>query len=119
MTITLTSEEAQQVHDALLNFENDISDAMFAALTTLRARLAQPEPEPVAWIKKDRSSIEVSIMSAEYMRNEGFEPLYTAPSQREWQGLTHEEKMEILTRSITAPSRIEVAEALLKEKNSG
>jgi len=89
------------------------------AAEALRAALAQPEPEPVAWIKKDRSSIEVSIMSAEYMRNEGFEPLYTAPSQREWQGLTHEEKMEILTRSITAPSRIEVAEALLKEKNSG
>jgi hypothetical protein len=42
------------------------------------------------------------------------------PSQkREWVGLTHEEKMDILTRSITAPSRIEVAEALLKEKNSG
>jgi hypothetical protein len=49
MTITLTREEAQQVHDALLNFEGDISDAMFDALTTLRARLAQPEPEPVAW----------------------------------------------------------------------
>jgi hypothetical protein len=43
----------------------------------------------------------------------------TAPPQREWVGLTHEEKMEILTRSITAPSRIEVAEAFLKEKNSG
>ena len=36
-------ELMQQAHDALLNFENDISDAMFAALTTLRARLAQPE----------------------------------------------------------------------------
>jgi hypothetical protein len=51
--ITLTREEAQQIHDALLNFENDISDAMFAALTTLRARLAQPEPEPVAWRNKN------------------------------------------------------------------
>lgn len=38
--ITLTREEAQQVHDALLNFKGDISDEMFAALTTLRARLA-------------------------------------------------------------------------------
>jgi hypothetical protein len=45
MTITLTREEAQQVHDALLYFEGDISDVMFAALTTLRARLAQPERE--------------------------------------------------------------------------
>ena len=51
MTITLTREEAQQVHDALLNFEGDISDAMFDALTTLRARLAQPEPEPELEVK--------------------------------------------------------------------
>ena len=34
---------------------------------------------PVAWIKKDRSSVEVSIMSSEYMVNLGFEPLYTHP----------------------------------------
>jgi len=42
-----------------------------------------------------------------------------AQSEKEWVGLTHEEKMDILTRSINAPSRIEVAEALLKEKNNG
>lgn len=35
--------------------------------------------QPVAWIKKDRSSIEVSIMSSEYMVNLGFEPLYARP----------------------------------------
>jgi hypothetical protein len=39
--------------------------------------------------------------------------------KKEWVGLTDEEKMEILTRNITAPSRIDVAEALLKEKNNG
>lgn len=38
-----------------------------------------PDVQPVAWIKKDRSSIEVSIMSSEYMVNLGFEPLYTHP----------------------------------------
>ena len=32
--------------------------------------------QPVAWKKKDGSSIEVSIMSAEYMEAEGFVPLY-------------------------------------------
>lgn len=75
----------------------------------------QPEPKPVAWIKKDRSSIEVSIMSAEYMRNEGFEPLYTAPPQREWQGLTAKDLAEI------PPSCYEGAiwaDARLKEKNA-
>jgi hypothetical protein len=118
MTITLTREEAQQVHDALLNFEGDISDAMFDALTTLRARLAQPEPEPVAWFsKRPDNTLAIKIVGKP---TEGdWEPLYTAPPQREWQSLTHEEKMEILTRSITAPSRIDVAEAMLKEKNNG
>lgn len=36
---------------------------------------------------------------------------------KEWVGLTNEEHMEILTRDLTAPSRIAVAEAILKEKN--
>jgi hypothetical protein len=80
--------------------------------------------EPVAWIKKDRSSIEVSIMSAEYMRNEGFEPLYTAPPQRNWQGLTDEEAGEIWAGIVSnAPSGerlrdfARAIEAKLKEKN--
>jgi hypothetical protein len=45
-------ELMQQAHDALLNFEGDISDAMFSALTTLRARLAQPEPTKL-WLWKN------------------------------------------------------------------
>ena len=122
--ITLTREEAQQVLDALEkismgghpDWANDVTPI-------LRARLAQPEPKPVAWIKKDRSSIEVSIMSAEYMRNEGFEPLYTAPPQREWHGLTDEEIMEMLDYGQYgrvpeyARNFVDAIEAKLKEKN--
>ncbi len=88
--ITLTREEAQELLNAL-TYVGDAKDIYSDTIAMLRARLAQPEPEPAAWIKKDRSSIEVSIMSAEYMRNKGFEPLYTALLQREWQGLTDEE----------------------------
>ncbi len=100
MTITLTREEAQQVLEALEAEHSAIygTSQTVKATELLRARLAQPEPEPWAGVDFD---------------------VKTTPPQREWQGLTHEEKMEILTRSITAPSRIEVAEALLKEKNSG
>jgi hypothetical protein len=43
--------------------------------------------QPVAWIKKDRSSIEVSIMSSEYMVNLGFEPLYARPPAADVQEL--------------------------------
>jgi hypothetical protein len=85
----------------------------------------QPESEPVAWIKKDRSSIEVSIMSAEYMRNEGFEPLYTAPPQREWQGLTYKERNDCLVEADPCEALLDheahelmrTVEAKLKEKN--
>jgi hypothetical protein len=148
MTITLTREEAQRVLDALEGSidaqEWEINDHITkygewyrpkrveymkqqlantnSTIETLRARLSAPEPEPVAWLKKDRSSIEVSIMSAEYMKNAGFEPLYTAPPQREWQGLTEAERLDILDAELTAQTTehfalAQATEAKLKEKN--
>jgi hypothetical protein len=127
MTITLTREEAQQVLDALEEAQSytscetwspSMTEVLRKQEETLRARLAQPEPEPVAWFsKRPDNTLAIKIVGKP---TEGdWEPLYTAPPHREWQSLTHEEKMEILTRSITAPSRIDVAEAMLKEKNNG
>jgi hypothetical protein len=54
MTITLTREEAQQVLDALMHqmWSRRPLDATEKAIETLRARLAQPEPEPVAKMKE-------------------------------------------------------------------
>jgi hypothetical protein len=58
------------------------------------------------------------------MRNEGFEPLYTAPPQREWQGLTDEEIMEMLDYGQYgnvpqyARNFVDAIEAKLKEKNT-
>ena len=92
----------------------------FKITKALRDRLAQPEPEPVAWIAKDRSSIEVSIMSAEYMMAQGFEPLYTAPPKREWVGLTETERNEILfnVEDDGEPWPVmRAVEAKLKQKN--
>ena len=85
------------------------------AIQALRDRLAQPEPEPVAWIAKDRSSIEVSIMSAEYMMAQGFEPLYTAPPKREWVGLTDDDL--VMCESEEDVKFVRAIEAKLKEKN--
>ena len=57
MTITLTREEAQQVFDALEIVQSDVKttsnayEAQRQAIETLRTRLAQPEPEPVAWVE--------------------------------------------------------------------
>ncbi len=129
MTITLTREEAQQVLEALEAEHSAIygTSQTVKATELLRTRLAQSEPEPVAWMfPDDLEQFETSETFAEaysiarlsVTKGETV-PLYTAPPHREWQSLTHEEKMEILTRSITAPSRIDVAEAMLKEKNNG
>jgi len=128
-------ELMQQAYDALLNFEGDISDAMFAALTTLRARLAHPEPEPVAWAVVDGDKIEhVSYTRADseswlrYVATRKLVSLYTAPPQREWQSLTDEEKSEIYNRNYNLYAHDmhigdffliqQAIEAKLREKNT-
>ena len=66
------------------------------------ARLAQPEPEPVM------------LLDAPLLLNG--QPLYTAPPQREWQGLTDEEIHIIIRDSPLSIFR--AIEAKLKEKNT-
>jgi hypothetical protein len=56
MTITLTREEAQLVLDALEYPGSSWFDARKPAAELLRARLAQPEPEPVAWRNKNNKN---------------------------------------------------------------
>ena len=109
MTITLTREEAQQVLEALAELNRlsigkdaiclpaEIDDAM----EILEARLAQPEPEPVAWedvlgaigrgwAYPENAHKTMDVELAVAIAKE-FQELYTAPPQREWQGLTDEE----------------------------
>jgi hypothetical protein len=122
MTITLTREEAQQMLKVLEYPGPSWPESRTELAVALRYKLSAPEPEPVAWMHRQGNYTEPHFRQLdddEIKRGWTEEPLYTAPPQREWQGLTHEEKMEILTRSITAPSRIDVAEAMLKEKNNG
>ena len=120
MTITLTREEAQQVLDVLndvryrIEFgQMNLSDDTDAAIETLRARIAQPEPEPVAWMMLENKLV----------------PIHTAPPQREWQGLTHEEIAEesgaakaqnhmVLTLAEGFFCGARWAEAKLKERNT-
>lgn len=52
----------------------------------------QPEPEPVAWMTVtmgEVTSMQPHMIAAEMF--DGTHQLYTAPPQREWQGLTDEE----------------------------
>jgi hypothetical protein len=112
MIITLTREEAQQVLDALQCVTPDWQKAV----ETLRTRLAQPEPEPVAWGVLNTRPTErqtlMMVMTDQPPPSDFVVPLYLAPPQREWQGLTDEEAAELCHAPIA------VIEAKLKEKNA-
>jgi len=120
-------ELMQQALDAL---EKHIFE--YETIEALRARLAQPEPEPVAWVWVVNSG------AGYYTKGVGFDktdipfakhtPLYTAPPQREWQGLTDEEIREFEIwlddeeekHGWNPPADIvKHIEAKLKEKNNG
>jgi hypothetical protein len=146
--ITLTREEAHQLLVALQELnrlsigENaiclpaEIDDAM----EVLEARIAQPEHwsdcavhsepaypagkcdcglVPVAWA--DKHDIEREghdfYVNRQQPAKDGV-PLYTAPPQREWQGLTDEEIKDILDCGRPNLVNIKKAEQKLKEKNT-
>ena len=108
MTITLTREEAKQVLDVLndvryrIEFgQMNLSDDTDAAIETLRARLAQPE-----WGEDYRAMyLKVRDELAELQ-------------QREWQGLTDEERYLGDARSEEEIEYAKAIEAKLKEKNT-
>ena len=142
-------ELMQDALDALNNFDKGNHGMRWQVplINALRARLAQPEPaecdggqcgiggyckqcpktqpeqEPVAWADKvdiDRDGHDLWV-SRQKPAKDGV-PLYTAPPQREWVGLTDEEIREGNKDSWVTRQAWESAawwaEAKLKEKNT-
>ena len=70
-------------------------------METLRARLAQPEPEPL-WIRNEKGKLELH-----------------APPKKEWVGLTDKTKLFFIKNCVnwTTIDLIEAVEIELKEKN--
>ena len=133
--ITLTREEAQQVLDALIwtTGSEDFSETgkarvgaikvLFPAIETLRTRLSAPEPEPVAWVYPDGlEALKNGKCWTAYgtHQNEMMSPLYTAPPQREWRGLTDEEILNLMdgTWPKTTFAFARSIEQALREKNT-
>jgi hypothetical protein len=95
----------------------------------IRARLAQPEQEPVAWgVPNTRPTEKAQFMMLLHSPDgcqypEQLVPLYTAPPQREWQGLTDDEIKEIVGPWGSLPidgytrKLFDQIEAKLKDKN--
>jgi hypothetical protein len=84
---------------------------------------AQPEQEPVAWMYEFYADRGYPGLAFEPQRSADNVPLYTAPSQREWQGLTDEEITGMTENGsqLMQDYAIKVAraiEAKLKEKNT-
>ena len=81
-----------------------------------------PEPEPVAWFcKLPDNKISIKIVGKPTEGN--WQPLYTAPPQREWQGLTDNEYELMAEKRVTNYffNTLDYAhdiEAKLKEKNT-
>ena len=93
------------------------------AITALRTALAQTQ-EPVAWgvFEGNLHDMFFSPSEAQEMADlkgthAEVRPLYTTPPQREFVGLTYEEKREIRYSHMTSAEFIEVIEAKLKQKN--
>ena len=74
--------------------------------------LAQPEQEPVAWISEN-----AGLYHGKPDKSLNPLPLYLAPPQRTWVGLTDDERQDI---ALEVPiDAVSITEAKLKEKNNG
>ena len=82
----------------------------------VRAALTQPEPEPVATVYDayDATGIDWHCKNAPATGTK----LYTTPPQRQWQGLTDEERYLNEARSAEEIEYTRAIEAKLKEKNA-
>jgi|LakMenEpi03Aug12_release.lakeMendotaPanAssembly.Ray.scaffolds.fasta_scaffold02114_52 hypothetical protein len=140
MTITLTREEAQQVLDAIAaakgyiyhNVLGDKENQYDKAIETLRARLSAPESEPYGYIARRNWKMPVFIEADNVEAtglpydNADYEPVFKAPPQREWQGLTDAEMFDCLAQTDGEAKRLplgfkwfaEAIEAKLKQKNA-
>ena len=95
--MTSDRELMQMALDALLNAQEFVSDAFGMdepygeEIEALRDRLAQPEQEPVAWMYVNDDGDCEQIEYGKPFDDPSVTPLYPAPLQREFIGLTTEE----------------------------
>ena len=93
----------------------------------LKAQLAKPEQEPVAWMVLTLDNKKLMLFGEEkppiFDAPVKLIPLYTAPPRKEWVGLTDEEISEVLGSDIYQEQSgelkfIRAIEAKLREKNA-
>jgi len=89
------------------------------AITALKARLAQPEQEPVAWLCSPDENGLFGLPLSDKGCKDCF-PVYRHPPHRTWVGLTDEELNQICNSLDYYGDRglVQLIEAKLKEKNT-
>jgi hypothetical protein len=77
-----------------------------------------PHGEPVAWANSfDLQNFDMKVRTGPDLHHTV--PLYTAPTKREWVGLTDDDYEELLRTREWGVYLIEAVENKLKEKNHG
>ena len=122
----MTDKEVMQMAlDALNNFDkgNHGMRWQVPVIKALRARLAQPEPEPVAYIDVETRNLswaKLTRWETPTVVKMDKVPLYTAPPKKEWVGLTDDEIYEAVenSNSVLVKDMARSIEAMLKEKNA-
>ncbi len=122
-------EAAQQALEAL-ETKGEHHPRVYRAIEALRAALAQPEQEPVAWMLTDldgKPMMEcedepfVKMHPSLVGPDTDWRPLYTHPPRREWRSLTEEEIVKFADEVSGEEHSVEdfarAIEAALKEKN--
>jgi hypothetical protein len=88
-------------------------------IEAIRTRLAQPEPEPVAYWRHSSSVKEGWNEFSEARAFDDDTPLYAAPPKKEWVNLTNEEIWHLSQYNCgTRGEFAKAIEAKLKEKNA-
>ena len=108
-------ELLQQALCALLNYPLTEGQAIQA----LRTRLAQPEAKVFGWLEMDDISEECFVQLEEKPTWGGYWiPLYTTPPNKEWVGLTDDERTYLAWESNNGVHCVAMTEAKLKDKNT-
>ena len=116
----MTKEVMQQAIEAL---DSDNPDIQLRAAVTLRAALAQPLQEPLAWLYPEglKALQNGKCWTTYPTEHEDCNiPLYTASPQRPWVRLTEQERndLEDALGLVIGKPLFDAIEAALKERNT-
>ena len=113
----MTDLQEKAMRMALEILETDQSQLHWQAVRTLRQALAQPEQEPYGWISNEDGWFRKHEIADLAFKADAI-PLYTAPPNKEWVGLTDQEIKEYKWMGQDVIAIVEEVQATLKDKNT-